>query len=344
VPTVLRASRSGQGSPQTAKAAQGFRFGERRSAVDTVIVPAQIPTRHGGDGAVSTPLDDALRYAARGWRVLALNGKSPAWLGEGWQNRTTTDPEVIRRWWNQQSSFNVGVAPAGQLVFIDVDPRHGGDDLLHDLERELGALPPTPSYLTGGHDNGWRLIFKHPGCKLRTGLGGKGLSIFSDHGQVVIPHSVHPDTGRRYEWENDPDEVPLAELPEAWLARLRAPDHPSAPTSHDSDDVLLNLRSDLWLPALTGLVVPSSRKVICPLPDHEADRKPSLHLYERSWKCYGCPDDGRGQYPGRGGSIFTFAAILWGYPLPLRDVSFLAVNERLCDTLIGYLERQQGAV
>jgi len=301
-----------------------------------VIVPAQVGL--GMAGAVSTPLDDALRYAALDWPVLALKGKSPAWLGERWQDRATTDPEVIRGWWNQRPSFNVGVAPAGRLVFFDIDPRHGGADLLHDLERELGALPPTPSYLTGGDDKGWRLIFEHPGFKLRTGLGGKGLSIFSDTGQVVMPPSIHPETKRRYEWDNDPDEVPVAALPEAWLGRLRAPERPSAPISQDRDDVLLNLRSDVWLPALTGLAVPTSRKVICPLPGHEDDYKPSLHLYERSWKCYGCPDDERGQYPGRGGSIFTFAAILWGYPLPLRDIAFLGVQSRLLDTLIAHFE------
>ena len=41
-------------------------------------------------------------------------------------------------------------------------------------------------------------------------------------GYVVAPPSVHPDTGRVYDWEcgSDPAETPLAELPEKWVERL----------------------------------------------------------------------------------------------------------------------------
>jgi hypothetical protein len=39
--------------------------------------------------------------------------------------------------------------------------------------------------------------------------------------QVVIPPSVHPDTGRRYQWIVDPITQPIAPLPGEWRAYLR---------------------------------------------------------------------------------------------------------------------------
>jgi hypothetical protein len=39
--------------------------------------------------------------------------------------------------------------------------------------------------------------------------------------QVVIPPSVHPDTGRRYRWIVDPVTQPLEPLPGEWRAYLR---------------------------------------------------------------------------------------------------------------------------
>lgn len=50
---------------------------------------------------------------------------------------------------------------------------------------------------------------------------GPGLDIKTEGGQVVAPPSIHPTTGRAYEWEvaHHPDDVPLAEVP-PWLLQL----------------------------------------------------------------------------------------------------------------------------
>jgi hypothetical protein len=101
---------------------------------------------------------------------------------------------------------------------LDVDPDKGGDDSLRKLEEKYGQLPVTTEVLTGG--GGHHYYFEHPGGSLGNSAGklGPGLDIRADGGQVVAPPSVHPVTGRTYEWEtaHHPDDVPLAPVP-GWI-------------------------------------------------------------------------------------------------------------------------------
>jgi hypothetical protein len=70
--------------------------------------------------------------------------------------------------------------------------------------------------------------------------------------------------------------------------------------------------------------VPVDRKYIyCPLPDHDDTNTPNFYVYEFNWRCYACGAQGR---------IYQFAALMWGYSLPLRGRAFNEVFERLCST------------
>jgi hypothetical protein len=87
-------------------------------------------------------------------------------------------------------------------------------------------------------------------------------------------------------------------------------------------DELLGVDAAHYIERLTGLDVGRDRKVRCPF--HE-DRSPSLHAYrdpKRGWYCFGC---------GRGGSVYDFAALLWG--CDTRGDDFLALRDRLSATL-----------
>lgn len=89
-------------------------------------------------------------------------------------------------------------------------------------------------------------------------------------------------------------------------------------------DRLADIAPPVYVEALTGRAVGRDGKVCCPLPGHD-DSTPSMHVYddaEAGWHCFGC---------GRGGTVYTLAALLGGYPLPLRGADFLAVR--------GVLER-----
>lgn len=83
-------------------------------------------------------------------------------------------------------------APSGRLV-VDIDPRNGGavDPVL---------MPPTLAVATGNY--GWHLYYRHPGHPVlsRKLPGRVGVDIKADGGYVVLPPSIHPDTGLPYQW------------------------------------------------------------------------------------------------------------------------------------------------
>ena len=182
------------------------------------------------------PLDNALDHASRGWRVFpcaepAMNGCA-CWRRKdcddpgkhprikGWADEATTNEAKIKGWWSKWPQANVGLLtgePSG-VVVLDVDPRHGGDDSLLDLEQVHGVLPATPISLTGG--GGTHYFFAHPGEELRNRaglLGHPGLDLRGDGGFIIAPGSRHA-SGKRYEWEASahPDDTPVVPLP-AWL-------------------------------------------------------------------------------------------------------------------------------
>jgi putative DNA primase/helicase len=136
----------------------------------------------------------------------------------------TCDAEQIKRWWKKWPDANIGLAtgaPSGVDV-LDVDPRHGGDDSLRDLELEHGEIGPTVISVTGG--GGSQLFFRHePGLKCSTGTIAAGLDFKTTGGYVILPRSTHKN-GRFYEWEgaSRPDELEVAAHPEWLLAKIRS--------------------------------------------------------------------------------------------------------------------------
>src|SRR5207247_1037904 len=75
-----------------------------------------------------------------GWQDCGSPGKHPRTPNGVYD--ATTDPAVIIRWWGRWPNANVGVATgaASGVIVLDVDPRHGGDDSLVDLEQQRGLV------------------------------------------------------------------------------------------------------------------------------------------------------------------------------------------------------------
>lgn len=186
-------------------------------------------------------VESALKLASSGWAVFPLHtpsqsgctcgkydcssiGKHPRTL-HGVKD-ATTDHAVIDAWWRQWPDSNIGLAtgPGSGLVVLDIDPRHGGDDALAQLEHLHGELPPTVEVLTGG--GGRHVYFAYsPGLVLSNSASklGSGLDIRSAGGYVVAPPSLHV-SGQQYEWEagHHPEDVTLASLPDWLLNRLKS--------------------------------------------------------------------------------------------------------------------------
>ena len=111
-----------------------------------------------------------------------------------------------------------------------------------------------------------------------------------------------------------------ASLPELSEPRRESPRTFTRATATDD---LLEIAPPVYVEQLTGLRVGRDRKIRCPFHD---DTSPSLHVYDepaRGWFCYGC---------GRGGSIYDFAALLWGHEL--RGADFVRLRRDLQATLL----------
>jgi len=184
-----------------------------------------------------------LDLAVRGWALFPVRpgGKAPAIAG--WQDRATTDPARLVRFFTAHPEHNAGIAcgPSGLLV-IDcdtpkpgspdvhgptADDRRDGAEVLAALAAGRGGLPDTWTVTTPS--GGRHLYFRAPaGAAL--GNTGRTLGPLLDTrgrgGQVLAPGSRLPNGG--YELLDDTDPVDLPGWL-AWRLSVRAPTAVSGP-------------------------------------------------------------------------------------------------------------------
>lgn len=165
-----------------------------------------------------------LDLAARGWALFPVvpGGKRPAIAR--WQDRATTDPDRLARFFATHPDHNAGIAcgPSGLLV-VDCDtskdpgPRRDGWAVLAELAAGRGGLPDTWTVTTpsGGRHLYFRAPTPGPG---RQPLGNTGrtlgelLDTRGAGGQVLAPGSRLPNGGYELLDDTDPAELP------GWLA------------------------------------------------------------------------------------------------------------------------------
>ncbi len=109
--------------------------------------------------ANDTALEEALRLARHGLRVLPIKPGHKRPPMTAWQDAATSDQEVIRSWFTGlYRNHGVGVATGylerhGKHLFVvDVDehdPAMSGSETLADLETLHGPLPDTLEVQTG---------------------------------------------------------------------------------------------------------------------------------------------------------------------------------------------------
>lgn len=143
-------------------------------------------------------LRSALELAEAGWAVLPLKGKAPTTgLTPNGHKDATTDTRQIRKWWTD-ADWNIGAPVPDSLIVLDVDPRNGGS--VRELEQLAGvSMPPTLEVITGRGDGGRHLYYMRPFENPYRGNIPQGFDV-KVNGLMVLPPSVHPDTGRPYRW------------------------------------------------------------------------------------------------------------------------------------------------
>ena len=191
-----------------------------------------------------TPLAGALECARRGWRVFPVEvptpgdrhtGKSPLKVGPrrrfAWQKGATTDPEVIRSWFDADGGgANYGL-PAALNGHVVLDEDRPGAIAAWATDHGF-ALPATYTVKTG---EGRQLRFDAAGHTFTQSPPVPGLDIrFEGYG--VGPGSVHY-TGALYSVLDGREPVPLpAAAVEALTAEPEPVDEPSHPVAAVSEE------------------------------------------------------------------------------------------------------------
>ncbi len=178
----------------------------RLGSLGFFLIPLHSPA---GDGACSC-----------GHKTCGSRAKHPR-TPKGSKDATNNpdDLKVLFGFLHRDANVGIATGERAGIIVLDVDPRHGGDRTLMELESKFGELPLTPTSATGG--GGLHFFFKHPGGVIKNSASkiGPGLDLRGAGGYVVAPPSIHIN-GHRYTWVTGraPADVPLA-LPPTWLTQ-----------------------------------------------------------------------------------------------------------------------------
>lgn len=163
---------------------------------------------------MSRLLPAALRLAEAGWAVLPLDGKKPTTgITPHGHKDATTDPRTIRKWW-AEGDWNIGAPVPDNVVVFDIDPRNGGSRRALEL---AAGVPLVPTLTTRSGSGGWHLYYVRPWEHVSGGKLPSGID-FKTNGYLVMPPSIHPDTGQLYRWNRRPIEHMTLELAQLVLA------------------------------------------------------------------------------------------------------------------------------
>jgi hypothetical protein len=209
--------------------------------------------------SISSPFGEVYqRLVANGYSPLPISpmSKAPSELRGGkwrpmpeWQRfREAPASSFILRAWGQWPGCNVGIvtgtrATATHIVAcVDFDTDE--PDTLDELQR---SLPPSPVRKKG--KRGYSAFYLVPNGT--TGFRTSIVELLTDTRQTVIPPSIHPDTGRPYEWTGT---ASLLDTPAAALPAL-------------NEDDIARFRDTVE--ALTKKPIPEAAPVIVQFPEDE---------------------------------------------------------------------------
>jgi putative DNA primase/helicase len=155
----------------------------------------------------------ALYYASLGWAVFPLKPGTKYPGCKHGSSEATTDTAQIEKWWTAAPESGIGMRPASSGLYVfDMDPRNGGEKGFAELQEKHGLIA-SPMMAMSGRGVGFHQYFRaSPDTKY---LGTPAAGCDGKHnGFVVLPPSIHPDTGRPYEWLTGVPSAPV-DLPQA---------------------------------------------------------------------------------------------------------------------------------
>lgn len=165
-------------------------------------------------------LEFALSYCRRGYAVIPLwdpkenkPSKSPGWANTGdLLNLTQTKPSelLVKEWWTKMPFANIGlvIGPISLVVAMDLDPKQAQEHN-RNIEETRKILETSDFLVETGQPGGLHSYFAYDEALEWTGRVhptrpasgplaiGPGLNL---PWYLVVPPSIHPDTGVRYRW------------------------------------------------------------------------------------------------------------------------------------------------
>lgn len=187
-------------------------------------------------------LSYALKYATEyGWAVFPVSATTKKPLTPHGCKDAKKDPGAIRAWWKRHPDASIGVATGiiSNLIVIDEDIDEDKDlngyQEVTQWERINGNLPETVRAITGR--GGAHLYFKYTGKDIKNRAGIlEGVDVRGEGGYVIAPPSYHPN-GTQYQWEDDPEDIPLAEVDDT-VKKFLEIGHSSAPSTFKLPQVI----------------------------------------------------------------------------------------------------------
>jgi hypothetical protein len=229
------------------------------------------------------------------WNIVLLEGrlKRPP-LGAPWH--VTGDSDIAEAHAIKGGNLGLvcGALPGSGVAVLDFDD----PDAALAMAQKLGALPVA---VVTGSGKAHVYIAHEPGlpAKLRWQGAIVGELQRGPMQQVVLPGSVHPDTGALYRWAVNPLEWAPPTLPVAWRRHLSSDDRPRNPSETVSEgfDGALPSASELLSRALSlpgGKRRTTGVKFQCPAcraEGHDKHQDNARVDLEGKWGCAYAPGD-----------------------------------------------------
>lgn len=158
---------------------------------------------------------EAVWYCEHNFAIIPLYEKSKVPATSHGLNDWFDDPDSARAVWGRFPNYNIGIvcgSPSRGLLVLDfdIDEEREKDGLstLRAWEAAHGELPETAVAITGS--GGMHYIYRTDRTNIHPSANAElGVDVRCDGGYIVAPPSIHPN-GRRYEWQDHPEDVPIA--------------------------------------------------------------------------------------------------------------------------------------
>jgi hypothetical protein len=167
------------------------------------------------------------RYSELGWKLLPCHPRSK--IGRMKWSEASAARSQLRHWCSrwpgiEWANWAVLLGEASGLLVVDVEGDRGDAEIKR--RRRAGQVPLGPQCNSGSIGRGYHLYFRRPP---RLQLRGQvwihnEIEIRADRMLVLLPPSIHPETGWNYTWETgrSPWHMPVPPAP-AWILEALKP-------------------------------------------------------------------------------------------------------------------------